>query len=40
MDEISNLDILINNTPHPFGVFMGGAKVDDKLPVIESLLDR
>lgn len=40
MEEIKNLDILINNTPHPFGVFMGGAKVDDKLPIIESLLER
>ena len=40
MEEINNLDVLINNTPHPFGVFMGGAKVDDKLPVIESLLER
>ena len=40
MDEINNLEVLINNTPHPFGVFMGGAKVDDKLPVIESLLER
>lgn len=38
--ELTNLDILVNNTPHPFGVFMGGAKVDDKLPIIKSLLNR
>ena len=39
-DELKHLDILINNTPKPFCVFMGGAKVDDKLPLIESLLTR
>ena len=39
-DELKNLDILINKTPKPFVVFMGGAKVDDKLPIIKSLLDR
>ena len=39
-DELSNLDILIKNTPYPFTVFMGGAKVDDKLPIIKSLVER
>lgn len=39
-EELANLDILINNTPHPFCVFMGGAKVDDKLPIIKELLKR
>ena len=34
IEELRNLDILINNTPHPFCVFMGGAKVNDKLPII------
>lgn len=38
--EIDKLDILVNNTPHPFTVFMGGAKVDDKLPIIKSLIER
>ncbi len=38
--EIKALAILINNTPHPFTVFMGGAKVDDKLPIIEVLLPK
>lgn len=37
-EELANLDILINDTPHPFVVFMGGAKVDDKLPIIKSLV--
>ena len=39
-EELNNLSILVKDTPHPFGVFMGGAKVDDKLPIIKSLLDR
>lgn len=38
--ELEALDILIQNTPHPFLVFMGGAKVDDKLPIIEALLPK
>lgn len=40
MDEFEHLNILIHNTPHPFTVFMGGAKVDDKLPIIKSLIER
>ena len=40
MDELEHLNILIHNTPHPFTVFMGGAKVDDKLPIIKSLIGR
>ena len=40
MDELKHLNILISETPHPFTVFMGGAKVDDKLPIIKSLIDR
>ena len=39
-EELNNLNILVRNTPQHFGVFMGGAKVDDKLPIIKSLLDR
>lgn len=39
-DELVKLNILIHGTPHPFTVFMGGAKVDDKLPIIKSLLER
>lgn len=40
MDELEHLNILIHITPHPFTVFMGGAKVDDKLPIIKSLIER
>lgn len=40
MDELEHLNILIHNTSHPFTVFMGGAKVDDKLPIIKSLIER
>lgn len=40
MDELNHLNILIHETPHPFTVFMGGAKVDDKLPIIKSLISR
>ena len=39
-DELNHLNILVKDTPHPFCVFMGGAKVDDKLPIIKSLLNR
>ena len=39
-DELNHLNILVKEAPHPFCVFMGGAKVDDKLPIIKSLLDR
>lgn len=39
-EELNNLNVLIKDTPHSFTVFMGGAKVDDKLPIIKSLLDR
>lgn len=39
-EELTKLDILINNTPHPFTVIMGGAKVDDKLPIIENILPK
>lgn len=35
--ELKNLDILINNTPRPFVVIMGGAKVEDKIVYIEGL---
>ena len=37
-EEINMLDSLVINPNHPFTVIMGGAKVDDKLPIIESLL--
>lgn len=39
-EEIKNLSILINNTPHPFIVVMGGVKVDDKIDIILSLIEK
>ena len=38
--EIENLKPLIENQEHPFTVIMGGAKVDDKIKIIEGLLDK
>ncbi len=40
MDELEHLNILISGTPHPFTVFMGGAKVDDKLQPIKGTEQR
>ena len=36
-EEIDNLDKVINHK-NPFTIIMGGAKVDDKLPIIKKLL--
>lgn len=38
--EIAMLDTLIKDPAHPFTVIMGGAKVEDKLALIESLLPK
>ena len=38
--ELKNLDILIQNNEHPFLVIMGGAKVDDKIKIIEGMLQK
>ena len=38
--ELKNLDILIQNNDHPFLVIMGGAKVDDKIKIIEGMLQK
>ncbi len=38
--EIGMLNRLVIHPIHPFTVIMGGAKVDDKLPLIESLLPK
>ena len=38
--ELSMLDITIKNPNKPFTVIMGGAKVDDKLKIIKSLLPK
>lgn len=39
-EEITNLDYLINDVKHPFTVFMGASKIDDKLKYMKVILDR
>lgn len=39
-EELEGLSPVINNVEHPFAVIMGGAKVDDKIKLIRSLLDE
>jgi phosphoglycerate kinase len=39
-DELNNLSYLINKPNRPFTIIMGGAKVDDKLQLIEALLPK
>lgn len=39
-EEITKLNELINNPQQPFLVIMGGAKVDDKLKLIDELLKK
>lgn len=38
--EIQMLDQLLDNTQRPYLAIMGGAKVSDKIDVIENLIDR
>jgi len=38
--EIEYLGRVINNPEHPFVAILGGAKVSDKIPVINALIDR
>ncbi|MGB3778668.1 MAG: phosphoglycerate kinase [Tunicatimonas sp.] len=39
-DELANADKLLADTKHPFVAIMGGAKISDKIGVIENLLDK
>lgn len=39
-EELENLSYLITNPKRPFTILMGGAKVDDKLALIEALLPK
>ena len=39
-EELTNLDFLIENKEQRFAVIMGGAKVDDKIKIIESLINK
>lgn len=38
--EISRIDSIMNENTHPFIVIMGGAKVSDKIKVIENLITK
>lgn len=38
--EVEYLGRVINNPEHPFVAILGGAKVSDKIPVIDALIDR
>ena len=38
--EIKYLDEAVNDPKRPFAAIMGGAKVGDKIPVIENLLNK
>ncbi|MGB3849586.1 MAG: phosphoglycerate kinase [Tunicatimonas sp.] len=39
-NELANADKLLKDTQHPFVAIMGGAKISDKISVIENLLDK
>ena len=39
-EEIANAEKVMNNFERPFTAIMGGAKVSDKLLIIESLMDK
>lgn len=38
--EISSLSEVISNPDRPFVMILGGAKVEDKIPVVENLIDK
>lgn len=38
--EVNSLSLITSNPEHPFVIILGGAKVSDKIGVIDNLLDR
>lgn len=38
--ELAMFDKVLKNPEHPFVAILGGAKISDKLPVVENLLDK
>ena len=38
--EIKELDILLNDTKKPYTVILGGAKMNDKIGIIDSLIEK
>ncbi len=38
--ELTMFDKVLNKPEHPFVAILGGAKISDKLPVVENLLDK
>jgi phosphoglycerate kinase len=38
--ELRALDIIKNNPPHPFVAILGGGKIEDKIPLIQSLIKK
>jgi phosphoglycerate kinase len=38
--ELMNADKVMNNAQHPFTAIMGGAKVSDKILIIEKMMDK
>ena len=39
-NELKNMDKVLHHPEHPFTAIMGGAKVSDKIMIIENLLER
>ena len=39
-DELNHLNELINPKERPFSIIMGGAKIEDKLPIIKKLIPK
>lgn len=38
--EIKNIDLVLNNPSRPFTAILGGAKVSDKIIILEKLISK